>query len=66
MNISIHQEKKEVTSQVLAEILRELGVLDTRGIAIAVNQKVVPRSQWSSYEVSENDNLTVIQATQGG
>ena len=66
MNISIHQEKKEVTSQVLAEILRELGVLDTRGIAIAVNQKVVPRSQWSSYEVSENDNLTVNQATQGG
>ncbi len=36
------------------------------GVAIAVNGKVIPFSQWEKYFINENDNLLVVQATQGG
>jgi len=37
-----------------------------KGIAIAVNETVVPKTQWDSYELQHNDNVLVIKATQGG
>ena len=37
-----------------------------KGIAVAVNETVVPKAQWDSYELQHNDNVLVIKATQGG
>lgn len=36
------------------------------GIAVAVNQIVVSKSQWASYTLSPSDDILVITATQGG
>ena len=36
------------------------------GIAIAINNTVVPKSNWSVFFVSEPDDLLIISATQGG
>lgn len=38
----------------------------SKGIAIAVNNKVVPKNNWNTYELKHNDNITIIRATQGG
>ena len=37
-----------------------------KGIAVAVNETIVPKVQWNSYELKHNDKLLVIKATQGG
>jgi len=37
-----------------------------RGTAVARNGEVVPRSQWSTTELSEGDAVEVLSAAQGG
>lgn len=37
-----------------------------RGMAVAVNGEVVPRSQWATTELAESDRVEVVAATQGG
>lgn len=36
------------------------------GIAIAVNNQMIPRTEWESLSLRENDNLVVIKAACGG
>lgn len=50
----------------LLHALRELGLAERRGVAIAINDEVVPRARWSSRELLEGERVLVIQATQGG
>ncbi len=38
----------------------------TAGVAIAVNQEIIPRERWDKFEVSENDRIVVIKAACGG
>ncbi|KAB5204631.1 sulfur carrier protein ThiS, partial [Bacteroides thetaiotaomicron] len=33
---------------------------------IAVNNKMIPRSEWEKFALQENDNLVVIKAACGG
>lgn len=37
-----------------------------KGIAVAVNETVVPQAQWNSFILKQNDDVLVIKATQGG
>ncbi|KQN49682.1 thiamine biosynthesis protein ThiS [Serratia sp. Leaf50] len=36
------------------------------GSALAVNQVIVPRPQWSQYLLQDGDNIVVFQAIAGG
>ncbi len=36
------------------------------GIAVAINNNIVSKSDWKQQNVIENDNVLIIQATQGG
>lgn len=38
----------------------------TRGIAVAVNEQVIPKAQWISTHVQPQDQILIIKATQGG
>lgn len=51
---------------VVADIATELGLVERKGVAIAVNGAVVPRATWPSHALSDGDRLLVIRATQGG
>jgi sulfur carrier protein len=37
-----------------------------KGIAVAVNETVVPKDLWQSTILKTNDNVLIIKATQGG
>jgi len=37
-----------------------------RGIAVARNEEVVPRSQWATTVVAEGDRFEILTAAQGG
>jgi sulfur carrier protein len=50
----------------LTGLLRHVGLSDPRGLAIAINHQLLPKSTWDSYALGENDQVTIIHATQGG
>lgn len=37
-----------------------------KGIAVAVNQIVIPKNQWHTYALAPTDEILIITATQGG
>ena len=50
----------------LSALLASLAVPTVRGIAVAVNDQVVPRSQWDTHALRDQDRVEIIRATQGG
>ena len=55
----------------LAQPLTLDALLDTlnqpkAGIALAVNQKIIARSQWTHHTLTDGDEVTLITATAGG
>jgi sulfur carrier protein len=50
----------------LADVLPLLEIPQADGIAIAVNEEVIPRSEWGKRELRPRDRVFVIRATQGG
>ncbi|WP_066017091.1 sulfur carrier protein ThiS [Endozoicomonas atrinae] len=46
-------------------LLKQLNHLE-KGVALAVNRKIISRSQWGSYLLNDGDNITLIKATAGG
>lgn len=51
---------------VLADLLGELGLAERKGVAIAIDDVVVPRSTWPTRPLADGERILVIQATQGG
>ncbi|MFT6845551.1 MAG: sulfur carrier protein [Flavobacteriales bacterium] len=54
------------TSMNLAELLSQKKLLHTTGIAVAINQAVISKNDWTKTALNNNDNILVITATQGG
>ena len=46
--------------------LEQNGIQNQKGIAVAVNNSVIPKSEWQNKILNENDKITIIRATQGG
>ena len=36
------------------------------GIAVAINNTVIPKSNWNNHFLSQSDEILIISATQGG
>jgi len=36
------------------------------GIAVAINNEIISKSNWETKQLLNNDNILIIQATQGG
>ena len=68
MNYTVNQEERQGDEGLtIAEVVaNETGEKDATGIAIALNQAVVPRSQWESREVTDGDEIDILVAVQGG
>lgn len=67
MEITINQEKKDIEQGLtLEELMESLGYGKQEGIAVAVNDEVVPKGEWGRDKLKEADRVTIITATQGG
>ena len=49
----------------LIELFQNFKIDISKGIAIAVNNQVIPRSNWNEYMITHNDKILLIKATQG-
>jgi sulfur carrier protein len=61
-NISQQIEERSSIQHVLNTLIGE----KQKGIAVAVNQTVIPKTEWLNYILQNNDKVLVIKATQGG
>jgi len=67
MHIKLNDQSREIEAGTTLEVLLfEQGLTDTRGFAVAVGGRVVPKSQLSSRVLTEGDEVLLIRASQGG
>lgn len=50
----------------LLEVLAWAGHEDLRGIAVAIDDEVVPKSQWATTRPAEGQRIEVVRAVGGG
>lgn len=63
--VLVNNEPKSTQADTLLQLTEELD-LPGRGVAIAINNRVIPRGQWSDTFLAVNDSITVIKAAFGG
>jgi sulfur carrier protein len=65
LNGAPHQVEERIT---VAGLVRDIhgGQPDGRGVAVAVDAAVVPRSAWETVELTEGQRVEVVGAIQGG
>jgi sulfur carrier protein len=39
---------------------------EPRGIAVALNDYIIPKQKWDSVSINENDEIEIVHAVQGG
>jgi sulfur carrier protein len=66
MKLTVNGQPREHSDGVtLAEVVTQLTVAPS-GVAVALNGVVVPRGSWSATTLSDDDNVEVLTAVQGG
>ena len=65
MKLTINNKEVETQSQNLSQLSQELNLPET-GIALAVNQRMVPRSEWDNYVLNDGLQIIIIKAVCGG
>jgi sulfur carrier protein len=66
MKIIINGELRELESGTSLENLVQLLDLQGKRLAIEVNQAIVPRSQFASFQLTEQDQVEIVHAIGGG
>jgi sulfur carrier protein len=69
LRIVVNGAQRDVPERLtVAGLVRRLpsGVTDGRGVAVAVDAQVVPRSEWDGVELTEGQRVEVLGAIQGG
>jgi sulfur carrier protein len=67
MKIHVNSNETDLNERdFLFTLLKKLNLEEKRGIAVAVNARVIPRKNWDDFELKENDQVIIIQASQGG
>lgn len=67
MLVTINNQSVDViANQSLKKVLLDNHYQQFQGIAVAINDIVIPKSAWDDTIVMENDNILIITATAGG
>jgi len=67
MEITLNNQLITVSdTETLESILKSNQLLDKKGIAVAINSSVIPKSSWKNTKINTNDNIMIITATAGG
>lgn len=66
MKVYINQNETEVPEGTTVKELLDLQQIAAEGTAIAIDNKLVPKSEWSNRTLTDGDKITLIRATFGG
>lgn len=65
MKVNVNNKTIETAAETLAALVEELR-LPSNGVAVGVAGRMVPRTDWAGYALSENLNIVIIKAACGG
>jgi sulfur carrier protein len=65
MTVVVNNKETETQCATLAELLESLGMPE-KGVAVAVNNVVVARTQWQLFRLEPLQRITVLKAFCGG
>jgi thiamine biosynthesis protein ThiS len=63
INGEVHTLDEALT---IADLLAQFAIRDDKGVAVALNLKVIPKSRFDNTMVNEGDRIDIIHATAGG
>ena len=67
MTVLVNEKPKKLPeASDLGHLLHDIGIEAGKGLAVAVNGTIVPMGRWLDTPLFENDQVLVVQATQGG
>ena len=67
MNVAVNGVERELPSgATVADVVRSLVEMPERGVAVALDGEVVPRSEWQATSVGDGQAVEVLRAAQGG
>ncbi len=67
MKAFINNKEISIESNVsLKKIIEDNNIKNFVGLAIAVNNNIIPRKDWDNYLLNDGDKIIVIEATCGG
>lgn len=67
MEITLNNQSKYVPEHCsLQQLLAQLFGEPQKGIAVAINDTVIPKESWPYHPLQEKDEVLIIKATQGG
>jgi sulfur carrier protein len=67
MEITVNQQHYSVSDTCcLQQMLDTVLLRPAKGIAIAVNQEIISKTNWQTCQLQPGDSITIIKATQGG
>lgn len=66
MIITINGGTRELKSAITLEELIKLLDFQGKRLAVEVNEDIIPRSQYGSFRLSENDRVEIVHAIGGG
>ena len=65
LSITLNGEPTTLPSDKLEDLLNSLNLQNKR-YAVEINREIIPRSKHSSYLLSENDRIEIVEAVGGG
>ena len=65
MKVSINNKEVETDAVTLLQLTTGLS-LPAQGVAVAANNRMIPRTEWADYALSEGISIVIIKAACGG
>lgn len=65
MKVNINNEEIETAALTVADLAAERQ-LPEKGVAVAVNNDMVPRTEWAAHAIHEGDDILILKAFCGG
>ncbi len=65
MKITVNSNEVDTQAVNVSQLVAGLGFGDTK-IALAINNKMVPKDEWESTDIAEGQKIIIIKAVCGG
>ena len=66
ITVTVNQKTEKIQENASLQNLIDELEISSNGIAIAINQNIIKRDNWTSQRLSSGDKILIIKATQGG
>lgn len=65
MEVIINGKPTQTAAENLLDLVAEMGLPD-RGVAVAIHNKMVPRTEWAATTLGGGEQIVIIKAAFGG